>query len=448
MSNWRIAKNVSLFVVPTFFILAVIQAPSLHAQFPTAQLPPMEQSMPQPVPQAPEPVQQMPQPVQQMPQPLAGALVSPQQLDSLVAPIALYPDPLLSQVLVAATYPLQIVQAAQWLQQNPGLTGPALEDAARQQNWDPSVQALLMFPDALRLLNENVQWTTSLGNAFLAQQADVMDAVQRLRAQAQNAGTLTSSPQMTVSSQPAPLPGAPPAVVIQPANPQVMYVPVYDPLYVWGPPVYPYPALWYPRPYFGTVLGFGPGITITALFGGWRGWGGWGWGPNWGGRAVVVNTGFFYRYGYRPSVPFAYRTAAVYGPGVRSAYGPRPVPVMPGPSRMATIGSQRAAMSAPVARNAYVPAPAGRSAYAAAPAVRNAYVSAPAVRNAYAGAPAVRNSYVAAPRNAYVAAPRMSQSYRPAPVSRAPSSFRGSAPKGGGFSGGHSGGHSGSSRHR
>ena len=123
-----------------------------------------------------------------------------QQLDNLVAPLALYPDPLLSQVLVAATYPLEVVEANQWLQDNRSLTGTALMDAAKQQNWDASVQALVAFPDVLARLNQDVRWTTDLGNAFLGQQKDVMAAVQRLRARAQANGKLTSTPQETVST--------------------------------------------------------------------------------------------------------------------------------------------------------------------------------------------------------------------------------------------------------
>src|SRR5215475_6978418 len=129
-----------------------------------------------------------------------GQALTPNQLNDLVAPIALYPDPLLSQILVAATYPLEVVQAYQWLQMNPGLTGPALTDAAQQQNWDASVQALVVFPDVLKRLNDDVSWTTNLGNAFLAQQQDVMDAVQRLRQQAQQSGKLASTPQETVTT--------------------------------------------------------------------------------------------------------------------------------------------------------------------------------------------------------------------------------------------------------
>jgi hypothetical protein len=127
-------------------------------------------------------------------------LLSPEQLDNLVAPVALYPDPLLSTVLAASTYPLEIVEAQQWLQQNGNLRCDPLMDAAKQQSWDPSVQALVALPDALRLLSNDVRWTTDLGNAFLAQQADVMSAVQRMRSRARANGRLTTTPQQVVTT--------------------------------------------------------------------------------------------------------------------------------------------------------------------------------------------------------------------------------------------------------
>src|SRR5579884_1984556 len=148
------------------------------------------------VAQTPQPVypQEVPQAVQDAP----AAILSPSQLDDLVAPIALYPDPLISQVLVASTYPLEVVAAYQWLQRNPGLSGAALTQAAQEQNWDPSVQALVMFPDVLRRLNEDINWTASLGNAFMNQQADVMSAIQRMRVSAEQSGRLASTPQQQV----------------------------------------------------------------------------------------------------------------------------------------------------------------------------------------------------------------------------------------------------------
>ena len=173
--------------------------------------------------QGPIVAQSLPIPVVQSAQAAAPiSILSAAQLESLVAPIALYPDPLLSQVLAASTYPLEIVEAAQWLRQNSALTGVALEDAAKQQDWDPSVQALVLFPDVLQRLSENIRWTTDLGNAFLAQQAGVMDAVQKMRSRALTSGNLTSTPQAVVTTQPQ---AATTIVEIQPANPQVIYVP-------------------------------------------------------------------------------------------------------------------------------------------------------------------------------------------------------------------------------
>jgi hypothetical protein len=184
------------------------------------------------------------------------------------------------------------VEAQQWLQQNKTLRGTQLTDAAKQQPWDPSVQALVAFPDVLNRLNQNVTWTRDLGNAFLAQEGDVMAAVQRLRASAQANGRLTSTSEQTISTETQ---GGQPAIVIQPTSPDVIYVPVYDPAYVWGPPAWGYyPSLYYPA--FG--FGWGTGINLGFCFGGWNGWGGWGWGPNWFGRSVFVNNNFFHHYGF------------------------------------------------------------------------------------------------------------------------------------------------------
>jgi hypothetical protein len=219
-------------------------------------------------------------------------LLSADQLDDLVAPLALYPDPLLSQMLVASTYPLEVVEADQWLQRHKDLNGQELLDAAKQQSWDPSVQALVAVPDALNRLSANVSWTTDLGNAFLAQKAEVMDAVQRMRSEAENRGRLSSTPQQTVTTEDR---GGKRVIVIEPTNPEVIYVPVYDPFYVWGPPVFGfYPALFYPA--FG--FGFGPAFNVGFCFNGWTGWGGWGWGFNWFGPTVFVNNIFFHRYGF------------------------------------------------------------------------------------------------------------------------------------------------------
>src|ERR1035437_7422475 len=217
------------------------------------------------------------------PAPAPAQLLSLEQLDTLVAPIALYPDALLSQVLVASTYPLEVVEAQQWLQRNGSLRGQQLTEAARQQKWDASVQAMVACPHVLTMLNQDVQWTTALGNAFLAQQSDVMAAVQRMRARAQANGKLSTTAQQTVTTETQ---GGQTAIDIAPADPQVIYVPEYAPAYVWGPPAWGY----YPPLYYGGYgFGFYPGIDIGLCFGGWGGWGGlggwggrgWGWGPHW-----------------------------------------------------------------------------------------------------------------------------------------------------------------------
>ncbi len=163
----------------------------------------------------------------------ASAKLPADQLDSLVAPIALYPDPLLSQALVASTYPLEVIQLQQWLAKNKGLDEKALAAAVAKQDWDPSIQGLAALPDVVKQLGDNIKWTTDLGNAFLAQQKDVMEAVQRMRKKAQDNGNLKSSEQQkvevkTVESQPV--------IVIEQANPQVVYVPSYNPTVVYGAP--------------------------------------------------------------------------------------------------------------------------------------------------------------------------------------------------------------------
>ena len=234
------------------------------------------------------------------PPPPPGQTLSPDQLDDLVAPIALYPDPLLSQVLVAATYPLEIVQASQFMQRNPSLTGPALTQAAQEQNWDPSVQALVVFPDVVKRLNDDITWTTNLGNTFLSQQQDVMDAVQRMRQKAQDAGKLAPTPQQNVVTESQ---EGRPYIEIRPVDPEVIYVPAYDPVWIWGPPVwYPYPHwYWPPRSIVmgGVGFGFYGGINVGLFFGGgWGGWGGWGWHPGWGSRTIVVNNTFIHRYNF------------------------------------------------------------------------------------------------------------------------------------------------------
>src|ERR1700751_5041792 len=164
--------------------------------------------------------------------------IPPDQLDSLVAPIALYPDPMLAQVLAASTYPLELIQLQQWLVKNNSLKDKALVDAVQKQPWDPSVQGMVALPDVVKRLADDIQWTTDLGNAFLAQQSDVMEAVQRMRKKAKSQGNLKSSEQMKVETK---VVESKQVIVIEQANPQVVYVPSYNPTVVYGPPVYPYP---------------------------------------------------------------------------------------------------------------------------------------------------------------------------------------------------------------
>jgi Protein of unknown function (DUF3300) len=221
---------------------------------------------------------------------------TPQQLDDLVAPIALYPDPLVGEVLAASTYPMEIVEAQQWVQDHPKWKPSKLMDEAKKQNWDPSVQGLVAFPQVLAHLTQDLGWTTSLGNAFLGNQGDVMQAVQRMRAQAQSRGNLSSGPQETVTTQTQ---NGQPAIEIEPANPDFWYVPEYNPVYVWGPPVFGiYPPLVYPG--IGIGFGWGVGVDLGLYFGGWGGWGwgGWGWTPNWYGGGIFLNNSFFHRFGF------------------------------------------------------------------------------------------------------------------------------------------------------
>ena len=207
-----------------------------------------------------------------------------EQLDSLVAPIALYPDPLLSQTLVASTYPLEIIQLHQWLAQNKKLKDKELAEAVKKQEWDPSIQAMAPLPDVVKQLAENIKWTTDLGNAFLAQQSEVMDAVQRMRAKAKDKGNLKNSEQQKVEVKTV---ESKQVIVIEQANPEVIYVPTYNPTVVYGAPFYPYPAVYYPSAGYyadGMAISFGVGVAMGAAWGG-----GWGWNSGWGGGNNDIN---------------------------------------------------------------------------------------------------------------------------------------------------------------
>ncbi len=205
----------------------------------------------------------------------------PEELDQLLAPIALYPDTLLAQIFMASTYPLEVVQADRWAKQNKSLKGEALTAALEQQPWDPSVKSLVNFPQVLGMMSEKLDWTQKLGDAVLAQQKDVMEAVQGLRRKAMDAGTLkTTAEQKVVVEQPQ-------TIIIEPANPQVVYVPTYNPTVVygtWAYPSYP-PAYYYPPGYVaGTaLLSFGAGMAMGAAWG-------YAWGHNdWHGGDVDVD---------------------------------------------------------------------------------------------------------------------------------------------------------------
>jgi uncharacterized protein DUF3300 len=196
-------------------------------------------------------------------QPTPSMVFLPEELEQLAAPIALYSDPLLAQVLMAATYPLEVVQAARFVRANPALSGGRLDEALRAQNWDDSVKGLAHFPQILNMMDDKLDWTQKLGDAFLAQEQDLMDAVQRLRALARAQGTLATTAQQIVTYETAP---GPPIIQIVPANPEVIYVPVYNPLVVYGPwpyPVYP-PYFYYPPgwPAAGAFFSFGAGVII------------------------------------------------------------------------------------------------------------------------------------------------------------------------------------------
>ena len=197
---------------------------------------------------------------------------SAEQLEQLVAPIALYPDSLLTQILMASTYPLEVVEAQRWQSRNPALKDKELDAALQEQGWDPSVKSLVAVPDVLNRMSENLDWTQDLGDAFLAQRSDVMDTVQRMRQKAREAGSLQTTAQQVVKQQPDQI------IVIEQANPQIVYVPTYSPTVVygaWSYPRYYYPPMYYPPPPGYGLMAFGVGVAVGAAL-----WGDchWGWG--------------------------------------------------------------------------------------------------------------------------------------------------------------------------
>jgi hypothetical protein len=287
---------------------------------------------------------------------------SQQELDQMLAPIALYPDALLSQILMAATYPLEIVEAARWVSANPGLRGDDAVRAVAAQRWDPSVKSLVAFPQILALMDQRLDWTQRLGNAVLAQQAQVMDTVQAMRRRANSAGNLRSSGQMQVEDQGG-------SIALEPANPQLAYVPYYDPLTIYGPwwwPDYP-PVYWpawpgyYARPRFSVELAWGVGVAISAGFF----FGAFDWHHR---RFDVVNVNNFY---YRPGRvnvspgPWQHdaehrRGMPYHGEAVRQQYGRPVAPPVTG-SRSEFRGRQPQFVESPARPVVTVPAaPAAR----------------------------------------------------------------------------------------
>jgi uncharacterized protein DUF3300 len=259
------------------------------------------------------------------------APLSADELDALVAPIALYPDALVAQVLGASTFPYEIVAATLWTKENSSLTGQTLAKAVDQQSWDPAVKALTQFPTVLDNLAKNLAWTSALGEASATQQQDVMAAVQRMRAKAYAAGNLKSGPEIKVVQQ------APQTIVIQPANPQIVYVPVYSPTVVYGGPII-VPGYYYRGPSAVTVISFGGGIVVGAtVYGGCCGWGWSYWGTNWHSHTVIYNRNIYvgnsyWRGGYYGG---AYRPPGYHPgyPGYKPGYpGYRP-PSYPGYGR-------------------------------------------------------------------------------------------------------------------
>jgi hypothetical protein len=251
----------------------------------------------------------------------AAKRFSQEDLDQILAPVALYPDSLLAQVLMASTYPLEVVMADRWVKQNKNLTGDKLREAAEKQPWDPSVKALVPFPDLLSTMAEKLDWTQKLGDAFLAQQADVMETVQSLRKKAYEAGNLKSTNEQHLIVEKE-------IIRVEPADPRVVYVPVYDPWWVYGPWWWPYypPYVFYPYPYPAAVyypgyIGFSVGFVVGAY------WGNWGY-CNWPYRTVYVNPYYYGRpyHGYGPAPVGSALAAGGRPPGL----GPAPPPPPPG----------------------------------------------------------------------------------------------------------------------
>jgi hypothetical protein len=255
----------------TLIALALLMANPVAVSAQTADNPPAPSSTPQPATQSPP----------------SAELLKPEQLEALVAPIALYPDELLANVLAASTYPLEVVQADRWLKAHKTLKGDALKKEVEKQSWDNSIKALTSTADVISMMSDKVDWTKSLGDAVLAQQPDVMDAIQRLRSKAYDNKKLFTTKQQKVSVQTQ---ENRQAIVIESADPNTMYVPYYDPEAVYG--AWPYAE--YPPYYFGYPSYVGAGVIAAGLafgtawaIGRWGNY--WGGGFNWGNRNLYVN---------------------------------------------------------------------------------------------------------------------------------------------------------------
>jgi hypothetical protein len=261
--------------------------------------------------------------------PQAYNALAPDQLDQLVAPIALYPDALVAQILAASTFPTQVVDADRFVQSHQGVPPDQLGQMADGMQWDPSVKALIAFPSVLANLDKNLDWTSQLGNAYYNQPQDVMGAVQSMRQRAYQSGNLKPTPQLSVDYQPD-------DIVIAPANPAVVYVPYYNPWVIYGGPVVAWPGYYVSAPPIGFALGVGIGLGfgIGIAIGGWNhfGWGWHNWGVGWGGHTVfyqhntyisrsvtVVNHGYYGRFDRNPTARAYNRNVAMHAPNYRAA---------------------------------------------------------------------------------------------------------------------------------
>ncbi|MFL6719208.1 MAG: DUF3300 domain-containing protein [Burkholderiaceae bacterium] len=274
MKNGKLlaAAAVNVFLALSACVEAPVAPPASASPSPTPPPPPAPQPAAPPATTAPPPAATAPN----------GKTFSQKELDQLLAPIALYPDALLAQILMASTYPLEVAVAERWVKANPNLKGKALEDALQQQSWDPSVKSLTVLPQVLTMMSEKIDWTQKLGDAFLAQQQDVMATAQALRRKATEQGTLKESPEQKVITEQA---GGETVIRIEPASPNVVYVPTYNPTVVYGGWPYPdYPPYYYYPPGYaaGTMLfGFTAGAIVGSAL----------WGNcNWGGGSVNINT--------------------------------------------------------------------------------------------------------------------------------------------------------------